>query len=273
MASRGFGGTRPGGAPTFGGGMTAGGGGGSIPGVAPISGGDIPGVTSHGGGGSAPAPAAAPVQAPALPNTAARDPEMSAFMQQMRGRIATSTGRETGTDPHLQTQINRLGDRLSGDPRQRAQDFASQDIGARARASEAGMREDLARRGIRGDSGVAAELSQRTRDKAMQESARSAAGIALGREAQLDQLVLGGQGIMAAPGQMARAREGMTNQLMSTGFDQAGAIAGQNLADRGLGLNQWQAQGNFNLGAANLAQSGRDNEIARLMALTRMGGY
>lgn len=223
-------------------------------------------IPGSGGGGAVP-------QMTGLPNSAQRDPEMTSFMQQMRGRIGQQMGREGQTDQNLQTQVNRLGQRLSTDTTQRAQDFAAQDIGARSRAAAEGQQEDLVRRGVRGDTGMAAELNTRLREKGLQESARSAAGIALGREAQLDQLVLGGQGIMAAPGQMALAREGMTNELLGTGFNQAGAIAGQNLADRTLGVNQWGEQNRFNLGAASLAQTGRDAEIARLMALTRMGGY
>lgn len=281
-------------APKFGGGMTAVGRVASSPSPAPSMGGGGVSYTSggsgsqggvsygSGGGGgggvaynpppSAPAPAtAAPVQMTGLPNNAQRDPDMTAFMQQMRGRIGQQMGREGQADPNLQTQIDRLGQRLSTDTTQRAQDFAAQDIGSRARASSEGLEEEMARRGIRG--GIQNELSTRLRETGLRESARSAAGIALGREAQLDQLVLGGQGIMAAPGQMAFAREGMTNDLLGAGFGQAGAIAGQNLADRTLGVNQWGEQNRFNLGAASLAQTGRDAEIARLMALTRMGGY
>jgi hypothetical protein len=239
-------------------------------------------ITAH--GGTVPSALGGPTQQGAAPggggggggplvNNAAADPNLSQFQTDIRNRIATSTGRETQGDPLLQEQVGNLRNRMSADPRQRAQDFAAQDIGARQRAGQAGLSEDMARRGIAGDSGAAMELRSKINETAMKESARSAAGIALGRERDLDALTLGGQGIMSAPGQYGLQREGMTNQLMGLQGDAARSLANQGVSDRSLGLQQWIAQGQDSRADQQLSQQSKSdqlNMLAQMMALQKM---
>lgn len=216
-------------------------------------------------------PAPQPQAPQQLNNTAQNNPELTGFMDTIRDRIGTQAGREGQGDANLQTQVNRLGERLGSDTRQRATDFAAQDINARARAAQNGLREQMARRGIRQDSGVAAELSANVSNTAMRENARSAAGIGLADEARKDSLVLGGQGIMAAPAQLELQRQAQTNSLYGQAGSAAQAVAGQNLADRNLNLQQFNSQNQQAQAANDSAQRAYDNRIAQLMAFTDMG--
>lgn len=241
----------PGSAATVGQGVQAGGGG-----VA-ASGGSAPGV-------------AAPQVAP-LVNTATQDPNMRDFMGSIKDRIGVMTQREGQVDPNLQTQVDRLGSRMSSDTRQRATDFAAQDINARARASQNALKENLARRGIRSDTGYAMERGGQIDDQARRENARSAAGIALADEGRLDNLTLGGQQIMAAPGQFGLQREQMTNSLLPAQLQGATANASNLLADRNLNLQQYNAANNYNLAAAGQGQAARDAQLANVLAFTRLG--
>jgi hypothetical protein len=181
------------------------------------------------------------------------------------------TDREGQRDYNLEAQVNRLGQRMSSDTRQRAQDFAAQDVNARARASQSALKEQLARRGIRQDSGFAMERSSQIDDQARRENARGAAGIALADEGRLDNLTLGGQQIMSAPGQYGLQREGMTNSLMAPWLQAAQANAQQGLGDRGLNLQQWQAGNNFNLAASGQGQAAQDARLANILAFTKLG--
>ncbi len=223
---------------------------------------------SGGGGGGGAAPA---IQTTPLVNTAQKDPGLTEFTNSIKDRIGTMQGREGQGDPNLQTQVDRLGNRMSSDTRQRAQDFAAQDINARARANQTMLKEQLARRGIRGDSGLAIESGQKIQETAQREAARSAAGIGLADETRQDALTLGGQQIMSAPGQYGLAREGMTNSLFPAQLQGASTQAATGLADRNLNLNQWQAANDFALRGNEQALNAETQRLANVLAFTKLG--
>lgn len=218
-----------------------------------------------GGGGAAGSYSATPLQ-----STAQTSPDMAQFQNDIRDRLSTLRGKEGQGDPNLQTQVNRLGDRMSSDTRESAQNFAAQDVGGRARAANAALTEQLARRGIRNDTNFAAEQQQQIETNAMRENARNAAQIGMGHEQRLDALTLGGQQIMSAPGQYGLARENMTNNMLPLALQGANSVANQNLADRGLNLEQWKAQNQINLASRDQDLRAGDSEMAKWMAIQNM---
>lgn len=124
-------------------------------------------------------------------------------------------------DPNLQKQIDRLEARMSSDTTGRAIDKAGSAITDAAAARKSAFRTEQARRGTLG-TGVGDQGEGQINAAADRLKAGSASDIALGREAQLDALTLGGQGIMAAPGQLDLAREG---QVLGA-IGQQGGLAG-----------------------------------------------
>lgn len=210
----------------------------------------------------------APAAPAALTNTAQANPDVQSFLDQYRKRLEQQSGREATPDPNLQTQVDRLGQRLSTNTTQRAIDVANSDVKARTGAANEALTTDLARRGVLG-TGAEAQLRQRITEAGQRESARNAANISLGRERDLDALTLGGQGIMAAPGQYQLQREGMTNATLGAGADLARTGAQLAQGDRSLALNQWQTQQQTAMQQAELAQRQRDQELAQYMTMMR----
>lgn len=143
------------------------------------------------------------------------------------------------TDPYLEEQIRLYKDRLKSDPTERAIARATTGAmdAAALGAADLGAA-SMARRGIIGTGAGSTYLAKNFFRPAQEQAARAATDIALGREGQLDQLVLGGTGLMAAPGQAA-------------------------LANRGLGLQQLQTQIAAQEAAARLAEEQRAREQAQ----------
>jgi hypothetical protein len=77
-------------------------------------------------------------------------------------------------------------------------------------------------------------------ESAQRAQAGAAAGISLGRERDLDRLVLGGGGIMGAPGQREMGYEALLGQEM--GRDPYGAAARFGLSEKDLGLRSYLGQ-------------------------------
>lgn len=242
-----------------------GGGGGSVGGgYVPV-----PGTIGSSVGGPPPSAPAAPstTSAPSAPgtqtNTAQTNPELQSFLNSYKTRLAQVQGAPTA-DPNLQTQVDRLGQRLSADTTNRAIDRAGSAIKDAAAGRQTALTSSLARRGLSG-SGVEASERGKIAAQAQRAQAGAAADISLGRERDLDALTLGGQGIMSAPGQYSLAREGQTNNFLLGGLQAAAEPGRQALADRQLGLQQWQAQ--------NAAEQGaQDRQLSQWLALMRMYG-
>lgn len=249
----------------------------STGGIRPADGG---GVVSSGNPGGGPA---TPAAVPTLTNTGAASPEITAALDRLKVRTDLSGTREGAVDPNLQTQINRLGDRLSTDTTERAVDRAT----SRARDAAAGMQGALDERFARsGGAGGGVEGRGRTQisDAAARAQAKAAADIEMGELARKDALVLGGQHIMAAPGQERLIREGATDKLTLAGVDASRIPADLALQQQGLGIRQWEGQNNFNLANARLGldaqnmanQNARANQQQMLdqwLAMMRASGY
>lgn len=195
-----------------------------------------------GGGGRTPplptpqAPAPAPpVPAAPLTLTAQPSPEMAAALEAWKKRqaeLAASAGR---SDEGLQFQVEQYKKRLGSDTTERAigraasairDQMAGLNAGAEAQGSAMGRGQGFGAEGI-------AEAGQRA-------LAGQSADIALGRERDLDQLVMAGQNIMAAPGTREFAYQQAQNQFYSQNPYLATANLG--LSQQELALRAYQAQ-------------------------------
>lgn len=234
--------------------------GGNAPGMMYASGGT--GVVSGFGGGAPSAPAQ-PYQAPPIANTAQANPDMQGFLGQYKNKLNTMLTRPN-TDPNLQTQVDRLGRRMSSDTTQHAIQRAGGAIRDQGSAQQAALKTNLARRGI-GGSGVGDQLSQNIDARTQRAQAGSASDISLGRERDLDALTLGGQGIMAAPGQYSMGRDNQDIGAIAGGVSAANPGAQLQLGQQQLGLQQWQA-------GQNQQGAQQDRAFAQWQALMHMYG-
>lgn len=137
--------------------------------------------------------------------------------------------------PGLSYLTEKYKERLGAEPTERAVNMASSQARDVASGLAKEMEADFARRGILGTGAASQELQKRVYDPLQRQIAGQSAQIALGREGDLDRMVLGGVGLMQAPEQLA-------------------------LAQQGLGLQQWQAQAGHQL-ASQQAQA--QQELAR----------
>jgi len=215
----------------FGGG--GGGGGGGIP-SGDFSGG---GVTGRGGVSST----------GDLTLRAEGSPDLQRATAQFESQFGRLQQQGAKVDQNLQFQIDEYKKRLGEGPTTRAIERSASAI----RDQMAGMMSDAERAGAasgRGpgfQAGAIGEAGQRA-------LAGSSADIALGRESQLDQLVLGGQNIMAAPGQRELAYDTLSSGFFGQAPYQAAAQFG--LAEKGLGLQAYGQQGDLALRQAALQQ-------------------
>ena len=213
----------------------------------------------YGGSGGA-APAAG---GPMLSNTAQVNPDMAGFLEQYKAKLNATLG-QSRTNPNLQTQVDRLGQRLSTDTTQHAIGRATGAIRDQASAQQAALKTQMARRGISG-SGVGDQLAGNIDARSQRAQAGAASDISLGRERDLDALTLGGQGIMSAPGQFSMARDAADLGAISGGVSAANPAAQLQLGQQNLGLQTWQA-------GQNQQGSAQDRAFAQWMALQRMYG-
>jgi hypothetical protein len=172
--------------------------------------------------------------------TAKPSPEMQAAIEAWKKREAELKTAAGTVDPNLQAQIDAYKERLSKDTTQRDIDRATS--AARSMAAGMGAKADIegSSRGLgpgMGAGGIG-EAAQRY-------AAKSAADITSAREKALDQLVLGGQGIMSAPGQRELAYQNLLNQ--SYGQNPYLDTAKLGLSQQDLALQAWIAQQNANL--------------------------
>lgn len=203
---------------------------------------------------------------PAVPvtNTAQTNPDMAGFLDQYKNKLNQNLA-GPNTDPNLQTQVDRLGQRLSADTTGHAIDRAQGAIRDQAAGQQAALRVRNARAGVEG--GVAAQLGQNIDARSQRAQAGAASDISLGRERDLDALTLGGQNIMAAPGQFQQNKNAADLGQIAGGIGAANTGAQLQLGQQNLGLQQWQA-GN------NASNANQDRQMAQWMALMKMqSGY
>jgi hypothetical protein len=214
-----------------------------------------------GGGYSA---SAAPVPAVPVSNVAQVNPDMAGFLDQYKNKLNSNLA-QPNTDPNLQTQVNRLGQRLSTDTTQHAIDRAQGNIRDQAAGQQAALRTRNARSGVEG--GAAMQMGQNIDARSQRAQAGAASDISLGRERDLDALTLGGQGIMSAPGQFTQNKNNTDLGQIAGGIGAANTPAQLQLGQQNLGLQQWQA-GN------NASNQNQDRQMAQWMAMMKMyGGY
>lgn len=151
------------------------------------------------------------------------------------------------TSPNIQKQIERYAERLSADPTQRAIDRSNRAIADSAALMAADQKANMARRGVMGTGVGDAFLQRRVFDPAQRQAAEAATQIALGRERDLDALVLQGTGLMRTPDELAIQR--------------------QNLA-----LQQAQLQDAAEARRAGMAQQQQQQAMAQWLALAQMYG-
>lgn len=206
-----------------------------------------PTSSGSGSGGSAPPIPAAPPAAST--NIAAANPAMSGILNQTQ----ELTKMPVKEDSLLEEQVGNLRERISSNPTQRAVGLMTGTVGDALAGAQQGLKENLARRGLLG-SGIEAQGMQGLQESAQRDIARGSAGIGLQREQDIDRLVLGGQGIMGAPGQFGLQQQSMRNQLLGQAGNLAGNIAQQQLGQQSLANQQWQAQLQAQLAQQQMAQ-------------------
>jgi hypothetical protein len=245
--------------------------GGGLVGSSPTGG----GIASIGGGfgGSIPAPGAtssAPAAGapPQLTNTAEMNPEMREWLAKTAAAHTAAAGAAGQADPLLAEQVGNLRSRMGADTTARATAKAE----ARIRAQAAGQKKALASRLGRIDAPASsiAKLQGGIDEAARRSAAGATADIQLGRERDLDNLTLGGQGIMSAPAQYALQKQSIANGLLGMGVGAAGNAAQLGLQQQGLGLNMWEAANNANFARERLAADQRAQQEGQLMAMLRM---
>lgn len=159
-------------------------------------------------------------------------PDFSKLLQMMGGggggggvdtsSIPTTFQNTAQADPNTQWLLDQFKSRLSADPTQRAMDKAGGQARAAQAGQEAAIRDRFARLGMSG-SGAEMQALADLAGTTQQAVAGTSADIAMGRERDLDQLVLGGQGIAGAPGAGMRADKALGLQQFQA--QQAGEIA------------------------------------------------
>lgn len=194
------------------------------------------------GGAALPAAKAANAAAPGggpgmLTNNVQSSPDVLKMQQQYQQQLGTIQGRANTADPNQKFLIDKYKERLGNDETQRLEDRAA---GA-TRDVQAAQRPMLDRAAAMSGAGPGAGAVQQS-DAAIRASAKANADIQAGRSRDIDAMVLGGQGIMNAPGQRQ-----LSYDQLATGLTQANPALGieQNKLGQGqLGLSQWVAQNN-----------------------------
>lgn len=195
------------------------------------------------GGGALPSvPGFEPLKIEAKPS-----PDLKRLQAEWEERKADLAAAKAKNDANLQYHIDQYKKRLGEGPTQRAIERSASAIrdqlsGLMDQAATAGA---ATGRGPGFGAGGLAESAQRAQ-------AGAAADISLGRERDLDRLVLGGGGIMGAPGQREMGYSALQNQLFGMAPHEAAARFG--LAEKDLGLRSY------------LGQLGAQTDIARAQA-------
>ena len=124
------------------------------------------------------------------------------------------------TDPYLKELVDKYRSRFDVDNTQRAINRSTTGIMDAAALGAADLKGNLSSRGLVGSEGGNAFLAKRVFGPAQRQAAGAEADISLGNEQRLDNLTLGGLGIMNAPGQASRADRGLALSQSGQDFDQ-----------------------------------------------------
>lgn len=138
-----------------------------------------------------------------------------------------------GNDPNMTYLLDKIRGRIDGDMGQdKATVTAGQRIGEFAAGQQSRAQGNLARRGMLGNSGEEGQDFSEIGVAAGAQFSQAASEIAQDAERRRDAMMLGSGGIFSEPGR-------------------------QNIADRSMGLNQWQAQTGAELARAQMEQQAR----------------
>lgn len=178
------------------------------------------------------------VSVPELSLKSERSTDLDQASQQYQQQQALLQQRAQQQDQNLQWQVDQYKSRLGEGPTTRAIERSASAV----RDMLAGQMEDAATQGAqqgRGQGFGASGLGE----SAQRAQAGAAANIALGREGQLDALTLGGQQIMAAPGQRQLAYDTLASGNQQ--YNPAQQQANYGLGSQRLGLDAYMGQGNL----------------------------
>jgi hypothetical protein len=191
-----------------------------------------------GGGAGGVGGAGGNVSVPELSLKSERSSDLDQAASQYQQQMNTLQQRANSQDENLNWQVNQYKSRLGEGPTTRAIERSASAV----RDMMAGQMEDAAHAGAAGGRGEgfgAGGLGE----SAQRAAAGAAANISLGREGQLDALTIGGQGIMAAPGQRQQGYDQMGANFY--GQNPAQAQANYGMGSQRLGLDAYLGQGNL----------------------------
>lgn len=221
---------------------SAGGGGGLFGGGAPVgqfSGGGGGGGGWSGGGAGGWSGGGGGRAAGSVNVTSESSPALEEAAQAWEAHQAKIDEAYNKTDENLQEQIRLYRERMGEGPTTRAIERA----GSTIRDFAAGQAEEAKRMGAMGGRGAGLGATG-IAESAQRAQAGAAADISLGREQDLDRLLMGGQNIMAAPGQRQERLLGQGGQhfAYSPYQDQANYALGS----QGLGLEALRLENQMN---------------------------
>lgn len=194
-----------------------------------------------------------------MTTTVGPSPEAQAAIKAWQDRQKALAAQAGTPDPNQQFLIDQYKSRLSNDPTQRAIDQAGSAIRDQMAGLQAGGEAGAAAAGR--DAGFGGGALAESGQRAM---AGQSANITAQRQRDVDALVMGGQGIMGAPGQRQLSYAQLQNQLQ--GMSPYMGAAQLSLGQGHLGLQQWIAQQE----ATRAAQQPNMEMIRMLM---NSGGY
>lgn len=203
--------------------------GGSVPGGNIGPGYPGPGVPGTGGGFGAGMPPGFPGAPGSMPGTG------GGFGAGLPGPPGTPGGpmsNDVTPSANLTWLENQYKSRLTNDPTQRAIDRSTSSIRDATSGLSKELGGNLARRGV-SQAGLATNARGDLAQNAQQQIARASSDISLGRERDLDQMTMGGLGIMGAQDQL-----GLSKQRL--GLDQWSAQNQAEIARQQLGLQSQQ---------------------------------
>jgi hypothetical protein len=223
-------------------GLPASGGGGGFPGLPGLgggggAGGNMPfgggggfttGPVGGGGGGFPGLPGG-----PGLTNVAATPATLQQQQQEFEQQRASLMGDVNTPDPYLQEQVENLRKRMGEDTTKRATEQAQSNIRDQMAGMLEGGEEEAARRGVGPGGAGAGQISE----AGLRAGAKAASDIQMGQQKRLDELTLGGQGIMAAPGAQRMAKQAALSDFLKA--NPAATTEQIKLQAQKLGLEQW----------------------------------
>lgn len=126
------------------------------------------------------------------------------------------TTNTAGPDPNLSWLSDKYKSRFDTSNTARAIDRSNASIADSAALMNKDAQASLASRGARGGGVAGAFIQKNITDKAQRQAAGAAADISQGEQTRLDNLTMGGSGIMGAQGQLALGQQSLANQQYAT---------------------------------------------------------